>query len=119
MGICTSREEQERLRRKQEARRKNTRTLRLKSEKEINADKMMNENEVKRSFIEQFDKYDKDKNGLLDLDEVTKFFEDLLERRNEKDKRDARELAKQLIRMIDINNDGKVSREEIYLFYRE
>lgn len=71
---------------------------------------MISEDGLRQSFIEQFDKYDSDKSGNLDLKELTLFFKDVLERRREKGK-DPEVLAKQFIMLVDRNRDGKVSRQ--------
>lgn len=71
---------------------------------------MISEDGLRQSFIEQFDKYDSDRSGNLDLKELTLFFKDVLERRRDKGK-DPEVLAKQFIMLVDRNRDGKVSRQ--------
>lgn len=62
MGLCDSKPEE---RTRENQKRINTRTMKLKSVQEMQSSKIISEDDVKRSFIKNFDKYDENKDELL------------------------------------------------------
>jgi hypothetical protein len=62
MGLCDSKPEERTL---ENQKRINTRTMKLKSVQEMQSSKIISEDDVKRSFIKNFDKYDENKDELL------------------------------------------------------
>ena len=79
----------------------------------------MSEFELKEFILGNFDKYDISGDGYLGKEELATFFRDILERKRLHDQHDPEELAVKFIGMIDGNGDGRLSREEIYHFYKE
>ena len=66
-----------------------------------------------------FDKYDTSGDGALDKHELTLFFADILDRKKMRNQHNPEELALKFIHMIDLDGDEKLTREEIYKFYKE
>lgn len=62
MGLCDSKPEERTL---ENQKRINTRTMKLKSVQEMQSSKIISEDDVKRSFIKNFDKYDENKDEFL------------------------------------------------------
>ena len=60
---------------------------------------------------EAFDKYDKDKSGFLDLDEVVKLANSLGAKASKKDLED-------LFKSIDVDHDNKLTFNEFLAWYR-
>ena len=83
---------------------------------------LMSEDDIKTLALKSFDKYDTSGDGCLDKEELTQFFEDILKRRRENGKKDtysAEEMAENFINLVDLNGDEKLTREEIYEFYKQ
>ena len=78
----------------------------------------MSEFQLKDFVLESFGKYDTTNDGYLGKEELAIFFKDILERKGLQGQYDPKELAIKFIVMIDGNGDEKLSREEIYLFYK-
>ena len=84
---------------------------------------MMEESYAKQCSLEMFNRFDKNKDGYLDSEDVTAFVKhsyskkgkdfDLISDDFFKDK------AEKLICKIDCNGDGKISREDFYYFYKK
>lgn len=70
----------------------------------------MDKKEINSIVEEIWRFYDKDKNGTLEGKELTKFFEDIF-----KISRDSIFMkdTKKIIEMIDLNSDGRLSKEEL------
>lgn len=86
----------------------------------MSQNKILTEDDIKRSFIKNFDKYDENKDEQLEEKELILFFKDILERRPDtKGKYTAKQLARQFIDMVDLDGDRKISRYEIYQFYKD
>lgn len=95
--------------------------MKLKSFHQIQRSREFCEDDIKRTFLKEFDKYDKNSDNTLDLTELTLFFRDIVKRKTENgeyDNYDPKQMAIRFIRMVDLNGDGKISREEIYKFYK-
>ena len=105
MGLCQNREEQRRHRGFSR-----TKKRRQSPTKEKN----MSEKELRDIVLSCFDKYDTSNYGTLDLNELTNFFQDVLERKNAQGKHDPKDLAHKLMCTVDVNGDGKISRQELY-----
>ena len=71
----------------------------------------MKEDDVRDLVISNFDKYDESKDGFLDKRELTKFFNDILERKKLTNEHNPEELAEKFINMIDLNDDKKLTLE--------
>jgi hypothetical protein len=70
----------------------------------------MTEGKIKDMVIKNFDKYDTSGDGNLDQHELTKFFEDILKRREDGHKYNAMDLAKTFLEKLDRDGDMKLSR---------
>jgi Ca2+-binding EF-hand superfamily protein len=68
--------------------------------------------DVKAELREAFSKFDKDKNGFLDVDEFRKAMQSLGETLTDI------ELA-EMMALVDTNNDGKISYEGTFFFNKE
>ena len=79
----------------------------------------MSEKELRDFVISNFDKYDTTGDGCLDKNELTEFFRDVLERKKGRSNIEPSELAMRFIHMVDLDGDEKLTREEIYKFYKE
>ena len=79
----------------------------------------MSEKELRDFVIANFDKYDTTGDGCLDENELTLFFKDVLNRKKGKYDLEPRDMARKFIFMVDLNGDEKLSREEIYKFYKD
>ena len=80
---------------------------------------VMSEKSIKFALFQNFDKYDKNGDGTLDHRELTLFFKDVIDRKGNGKHHNPEELASRFIHMIDLDNDNKLTREEIYQFYKD
>ena len=114
MGMCESKNDEQR--RREESYRKKSRNMRIKPIREKSIS--MTEGEVKQAVISNFDKYDRNGDGTLDQQQLTQFFKDIL-RRKGSSKHDPEQLASKFIHMVDMDGDNRLTREEIYQFYKD
>jgi len=72
-----------------------------------------------KNYIENvFEKYDTDKNGVLDAQEMMAFFNDLYKNMGTENTINI-EQAKAAIQSIDTNNDGNVDRAELFAAFKQ
>ena len=109
MGMCDSRESKDEERR----RREKARSFKLKPVNNKNS--FVKEDDIKALVIQNFDKYDRNGDGTLDLLELTEFFKDILKRKEVEGGRHShygpKELAASLIHRVDMDGDNRLTRE--------
>lgn len=77
------------------------------------------QDEMLKNYIETvFNRYDTDRNGSLDVQEMTLFFNDLF-RTLEINITVTDKESMEAIRTIDENSDGLVSKEELFLAFKK
>lgn len=64
-----------------------------------------------------FKKYDKDKNGTLDRKELSKFLTDLYKVTGI-DRKVTEKEASELIARVDVNSDGNMNKQEMWMAFR-
>ena len=66
-----------------------------------------------------FEKYDKSKEGFLSKDKLVIFFRDFLKKKGGRSSYQADKMAHAFMEMIDMDCNGKLSRQEIYEIFEE
>ena len=66
-------------------------------------------------FNEIFDHYDKDKSGLIEEQELMALLKDIMEREGAISLADLESFKVEILKIVDKNNDGKISRDELAL----
>ena len=73
------------------------------------------DDEILRLYVDEiFSVYDKDHSQSLDLNEITLFLNDVFSKMNDP-RRFNQQQALQTLKSIDVNNDGKASKMEMFL----
>ena len=92
--------------------RRNSRKLKVKDLKDsLDSSPIFCQDDVKTTFLKNFDKYDTSHDGNLDKMELTNFFRDILKRKGYENNYNPREVAEAFVNMVDKDGDGKISRE--------
>ena len=71
----------------------------------------MSEKFIKEFVVQNFDKYDADRNGKLSEEELRVFFGEIINRKGLAKEYDAHDLAVRFISLIDINGDEQLSMD--------
>lgn len=77
----------------------------------------VDESKIKEAVESVFKNYDKDNNGTLDQDEVNQLINDALAQMGNP-KKVSKEDVRKFISTVDQNNDMKVSKEELFLIFK-
>ena len=93
--------------------------MKLKSIKQVHKERQKSEKFIKDFIIDNFDKYDANRNGKLSEEELRVFFGEIIKRKGLEKEYDAHNLAVRFISYIDIDGDEQLSMEEIYRYYKE
>ena len=71
--------------------------------------------ETQKNIKEIFDKFDLNKNGVLDKEEFFKGFSDLMKSLSEgQDEKEIQKIAQEAIDKFDLNHNGQIELEEFY-----
>ena len=71
----------------------------------------MSEKFIKKFVIENFDKYDENRNGKLSEEELRAFFDEIIKRKGLEKEFNAHDLAVRFVSLIDIDGDEQLSME--------
>jgi Ca2+-binding EF-hand superfamily protein len=77
------------------------------------------EQDIKQMLFRDLSRFDLNKDNLFDIEELTIFFQEIIDKKGLGNKHNAREMAIVFLNILDMDGDGKLSRSEIYAYYKE